>query len=138
MVYFSGNTHRSLFERVVRKLLGLAAVALIVFVLWGLPYDILREERYRLYGETRTTGLVTEVGTAVGSDDVREYFIDYKYIDHDGFARESQAELPKKIWDRFQPGSRVEVLYVSGRPALVRIPGEIEHPFQTWLRNTLD
>lgn len=138
MVYFPKSHSRTPAQRLVRKLIGVIAVALIVFALWNVPYDILREERFRLYGETRTTGLVTEIRTETGSDNSREYFIDYKYIDQDGFARVEVAPLPKKLWDKFRPGSRVEVLYVTGRPGLVRIPGEIEPKFQIWLRNLLD
>jgi len=138
MVYFPKNHSRTPAQKLVRKLIGVAAVALIIFAFWNMPYDILREERFRLYGETRTTGLVTEVRTEASQGDSRTYFIDYKYIDRDGFAREAEASLPKSVWDKFHPGTRLDVLYVTGRPALSRVHGEIEPKFQIWLRSLLD
>lgn len=138
MVYFSGNrANRNPAQRAGRFLIGLACVSLIIYALWQIPYDILREERLRLYGETRTTGLVTEVHTTA-AEAGRTYSIRYKYIDQDGFARETSAFLPVDIWERYGPGSRIEVLYVNANPGFARVRGELEPAFQRWLRSMLD
>ncbi len=135
MVYFRDKTPRTPGQKLARKLIGIITIALIVFVLSQIPYELLREERFRLYGETRTTGIVTDVYTA--NDHGRYFIVGYKYIDQDGFAHTAQAPLPKAIWQKFGPGSRIEVFYASGQPQLARVRGELEPAFQIWLRRLL-
>lgn len=139
MVFLTGrNTERSPREKWLRRVIGLLAVTAIAFALYQIPYDILREERLRLYGETHTMGLVTEVrSNAIDPADSR-FVIRYKYVDRDGFAREADAPVPKEVWQQLSPGDRVEVLYVNSRPQLSRIPDEIEPAFQTTLRSLLN
>lgn len=139
MVILSGNRpKRTPAIRLLRAVIGAAAVALI---LWGVamaPYDIMRAERFRIYGETRTFGLVTALRTEAGTGGGTRFFIDYKYVDSDGLARRHSARLPHDIWLRYRPGSRVEVFFTRQRPELARVPHELEPPFQLWLRRMLD
>lgn len=113
-------------------------MALIIIALWQIPYDILREERFRVYGETRTAGVVTETHTVVAENGKRRYLIEYKYVDQDGFARTATAPLPDDLWKQYRPGSRIDVLYIRSKPGMSRIIGEIEPVFQVWLRRMLD
>ncbi|CCH48635.1 DUF3592 domain-containing protein [Pseudodesulfovibrio piezophilus] len=134
----SGNIpHRTPLERFGRKLFGLAAITLIIVALWNIPYNILREERFRLFGESMTTGVVTEIRSEQATSGERLNFIEYKYVDNDGLARWGSARLPEATWKRFRPGSLLQVLYAKSRPDLARIQGEMEPPFQIWLRNLL-
>ncbi|QJB58329.1 hypothetical protein HFN16_01575 [Pseudodesulfovibrio sp. zrk46] len=136
MVYFA-NKRRSPAQSVLRKVIGATAIAAIILLLWQVPYDILREERLRLFGETRTTGIVLESGTAADNGE-RLFLIKYKYIDNDGFARTALAPLPKQLWEQRQPGQRIEVFYVNGKADLSRVAGEQEPAFQLWLRDVLN
>lgn len=137
MVYFSPQKHRTRNQKVMRFLIGAAAVALIVIVLAQVPYGILREERFRLYGETRTTGVVMQIRTSSEAPDDQKFLIDYKYLDQDGHVRYATAALPQELWMRFKPGHRLDVLYVRSHPDLSRVGGEIEPRFQVWLRSVL-
>ncbi|SOB59798.1 conserved protein of unknown function [Pseudodesulfovibrio profundus] len=137
MVYFPPKKHRTRSQKIMRFLTGIGAIALIILIFSQLPYEILREERFRLYGETRTTGIVTQVRTDTGATDNEKFLIDYKYLDQDGIVRYATAPLPKDIWVRFKPGNRLDVLYVRSHPDLSRVGGEIEPQFQLWLRKIL-
>ena len=140
MVYLSGSTpRRSPLQRAVRALIGVAAVGLIVWGLASIPYDILRAERARLYGEEATTGLVLRLRTDEDPAHPRaRVVIEYTYADPDGFTRRAEARLPDSLWKRYRPGKVVKVLLVRGRPDLSRIPDEVEPAFQVWLRELMD
>lgn len=139
MVILSDNhVKRTPAIRLLRAAIGAAAVALIIWGVTIAPYDIMRAERFRIYGETRTFGIVTAVRTEAGTREGARFFIDYKYVDSDGLARHHSARLPHDLWLRYRPGSRVEVLFTRQRPDLARVPHEIEPPFQLWLRRMLD
>ncbi len=138
MVFLSSiHPKRTPIQKAIRIGIGVLGVAAIVYILSLVPYDILREERHRMYGEARTTGIITGVRT----DDVAiagsRFVAEYKFIDGDGYARQALAPLPRELWDKLQPGSKVQVLFVRPLPHLVRMVGEIEPPFQIWLRSVL-
>lgn len=140
MVYLSGSRKkRTPMQKIIRKVVGVFVVSAIVWCLYSVPYDVLREERLRLFGEEHTSGLVLSVhaDTNARNPDDR-YLIEYKYVDPDGYAHTAYAALPFKVWQKFQAGSRIEVFYALSKPALARVPGEIEPPFQKWLRETLN
>lgn len=138
MVYITGNpANRTTGQKWLRRIMGIAAVCAILYGLYLVPYDILREERLRLFGETHTMGLVTEVRSNTIQPDQPRFVIRYKYVDKDGFAREAEAPVPAAIWKTVHPGDRLEVFYVQSRPELSRIPGELEPSFQIWLRSVL-
>jgi len=136
MAFFtSAHPKRTPAQRAIRYATGTLACALIIFILWLLPYDILREERYRIYGETRTSGMVLEMGADPTTD--YPFMIRYKYIDADGIAREAMAPLDRERWEEYRPGNSIDVFYIRSRPNIVRITGELEPPFQLWLRDIL-
>lgn len=140
MVYLSSNPHkRTPRQRLFRFALGIVAVALIIWGLASLPYDILREERTRLFGEEVTTGLVMKVLT----DESGEYpgaklLVEYKYVDPDGFAHRAEARIPDALWQQYRPGAVVTVLLAHGMPEVSRLPDEIEPAFQVWLRDLMN
>ncbi len=140
MVFISGTrVKRTPLQRLLRRILGAATIFAIIWAIYSVPYDILREERYRLFGENNTTGLVLLVRTNNAAQTPEERFvIEYKYVDPDGFARIASAPLPHDLWIKFRPGSRIEVIYARARPDLARVPNEIIPPFQAWLRKVLN
>lgn len=130
---------RSAAYRRWRVLMGTVIVTCLVWAFASLPYDILREERARLYGEEATMGVVLKVR----SDPVPDHpdanlVIDYKYVDPDGFARTASARMPDSAWSKYRPGKSIKVVYVRNRPDIVRLPGEVEPAFQLWLRDLMD
>ncbi len=137
MVYMSGTrVKRTPLQNFLRRTMGIATIIAIIWTLYSIPYTILREERFRVFGEERTTGLVLAVQTDNTNQNDR-FSIKYKYVDPDGFARIITAPLPHAIWQKFRPGNRVVVFYARSKPGLARIPGEIQPPFQIWLHNIL-
>lgn len=139
MVYLSDTPRRTPAQRLLRVILGIAAVALIAWGLGSLPYDILRAERSRLFGEEVTSGLVLKVRTDAdaGHPDA-SLVIEYKYVDPDGYARRAEARMPNSEWSRCRPGAVITVLLVRGRPDMARVPNEVEPAFQVWLRELMD
>ncbi|WFS63549.1 hypothetical protein LF599_05125 [Pseudodesulfovibrio thermohalotolerans] len=140
MVYLSGSApRRTPAQKFARILIGVAAVGLICWGLASIPYDILRAERARLFGEDITSGLVLDARTVEDPDYPQaSLVIEYKYADPDGFTRRAQARLPNGLWRRYRPGSVVKVLLVRGRPELSRLPDEVEPAFQVWLRDLMN
>lgn len=122
----------------LRILAGCAAIGLIVWLLSLVPYDILREERFRLFGEKHTSGVVLALETNDSAAPENRFVIRYKFVDQDGYARTATAPLPEDIWSLYRPGNRIDVFYPSAKPELSRVPDEVEPPFQVWLRSVLD
>ena len=123
-------------QQVMRYAFGTIMIGAIIFVLSQIPYEILREERFRMYGETSVVGVVTAVFRQEESSS--QYAVQYQYVDQDGLSRHATAPLPKDIWSQYRAGSRLRVTYAVASPSLARIKGEIEPPFQLWLRSMLD
>ncbi|EGB16469.1 hypothetical protein DND132_3266 [Pseudodesulfovibrio mercurii] len=140
MVYLSGSApKRTPRQRLIRILVGAAVVAFIVWGIAAIPYDILRAERARLFGEEVSSGLVLHLRT--DTDEAHPHarvVIEYTYVDRDGIARRAEARLPDSLWRQYRPGTVIRVLLVRGRPDLVRIPDEVEPAFQVWLRNLMN
>lgn len=140
MVYMSGtNAKRSSTNRKLRLVLGTVIVAFLVWAFASLPYDLLREERARLYGEEATAGVVLSVRSDVSPDYPEAgVVVEYKFVDPDGFARTASARMPDSEWTKYRPGKTIKVVFVRNRPDIVRLPGEVEPAFQLWLRDLMD
>lgn len=140
MVYMSGtHAKRTSAQRRLRFVVGAVVVSALIWAFYSLPYDILREERSRLYGEELTTGQVIRVDTvADDAEDSARLVVTYRYVDPDGFARSAEARLPGHLWQQHRPGAIIKVIFVRTRPDIVRIPNEIEPAFQVWLRDLMD
>jgi len=139
MVYLSSSpVKRTPTQKILRFLTGSVVVSLIIWGLYAIPYDILREERARLYGENMTSGLILDVLTDPSPEfPGAKLIIKYKYVDPDGFARFAEARLPDNLWQKYRPGSTIKVIYGKTQPALVRVQDEVEPRFQIWLRELM-
>lgn len=139
MVYLSNPVKRTPLQRLVRLVFGSVVVGCLVWAFYSIPYDILREERARLYGEELTSGLVLAVSSDEAADmPEARLIVKYKYVDPDGYARIAFARLPNSLWQRYRPGATIEVIFVRTRPDLSRVPDEVEPAFQVWLRDLID
>ena len=128
---------RSLFTRLSRLVFGCVAVGLVVWLLAQVPYGVLREERARIFGEVRTTGLVEALRSESVPGGGMQFFVAYKYVDQDGMLRRAESRIEPDVWRRFSPGDKLHVLYARSRPELARVGGQIDPPFQMWLRRML-
>ena len=140
MVYMSGtNAKRYSTHRKLRIVLGTVAVVCLIWAFASIPYDLLREERARLYGEEATTGVVLSVRSDVSPDyPDAGLVVDFKYVDPDGFARTASARMPDSEWMKYRSGMTIKVVFVRNRPDIVRLPGEVEPAFQLWLRDLMN
>ncbi len=111
--------------------------ALFLWLLYRVPYQVLREERARAMGETMTKALVLEKIQATSNPKDTggtRYGLIYRYVDSDGFQHTRQGSFPKELWTSVQPGDEIDVLYAKGDSTLSRALDEIEAPFQVWIR----
>lgn len=139
MVFMSGNTpKRTPRQQALRYLVGTVTVAAIIYALSLIPYDILREERFRVFGEASVIGVVTDTVIHGATNGRPQHLIRYTYVDQDGIPRKATAELPQTVWNKYRKGSRIRVIYARSHPSLARVEHEIEPPFQLWLRNIID
>jgi len=128
---------RPFFARLSRLVFGCLAIGLVVWLLAQVPYEVLREERLRLFGEVRTTGMVEALRSESVPGEGMRFFVAYKYVDQDGLLQRSESRIEPGVWRRFSPGDKLHVLYVRTRPDLSRVGGQIDQPFQMWLRGVL-
>lgn len=141
MVYMSGTdgAKRTRAQKIIRFVVGTVVVSCLIWAFASIPFDILREERARLYGEEVTTGVVLKVR----SDESSEFpgaklIVEYKYVDPDGFARIAEARMYDSEWQKYRPGRTIKIIFVRTRPEMSRIPGEVEPVFQVWLRDLMN
>lgn len=132
----SGHDMRPASVRIFRAAVGLAVTIAAIWLISLVPYEMLREERARAFGEIRTTGQV--VSKKIQEDDGEPlYLIKYKYFDLDGLRRTGMANMPQRWWKQFRRGSAVTVYFARSRPTLSRIRHMVEPKSQVWLRNWL-
>lgn len=134
---------RSFSERLKKGMQFTVAIGLTVLFLWLLykvPYKIIREERVRALGETQTSGLVLtrSQSETTSSYETPWYLITYKYVDNDGYTRTARAVMKKPVWDRLEPGSVITVWFANAKPDLVRVEGMVESEMQTMLRGWIN
>ncbi|MEF2231247.1 MAG: DUF3592 domain-containing protein [Pseudodesulfovibrio sp.] len=128
---------RPFFARLSRLVFGCLAIGVVVWLLAQMPYGVLREERLRLFGEVRTTGVVEALRSESAPGEGMRFFVAYKYVDQDGLLQRSESRIEPEVWRRFSPGAKLHVLYARARPELARVGGQIDPPFQMWLRRML-
>ena len=119
-------------RRLLLRAAALAATAGILVLLCNLPYGVLRAERVRAYGEIQTRGLVESYARTDEG-----WLVLYHYRDQHGLDRSAEAPVSKNFHDTVRPGDLLPVYYAKADPRLSRIQGQLETPFQAWLRNFL-
>lgn len=115
-------------------ILGAAGV---LWLLFSLPYDILRNERLRAFGEVETRGLVRSKAEIQADDGQTLYMIQYMYEDESGLLRQAEAPFPPDIYEVLEPGDRITVYFARVEPTIVRVNGQIEPWLQDRLRKFL-
>lgn len=106
------------------------ATAFLV-LLWSIPYQDIRVERVRAFGEAKAVGTVTNKSfSAVNS---KVYYLTYSFVGPQGFSRTRTAEVTEKLWKSYHNGDYIEVIYAKAAPEIARIKGEVEGDFITFL-----
>ena len=117
----------------LRTALALILTGAVLWLLSQVPYQILREERIRAFGETEVRAVVT--GVAVDDSGTgRTWLATYRYIGPEGMTRERRAAFPPEVWERLAPGRVITVYYANGEPNISRAQLEAESAFRVGLR----
>lgn len=126
-------------KKAVQLFLAIGLTLLFLWLLYKVPYQMLREERIRILGETYTSGEVLSKAQSKTTSKYETpwYTITFRYVDDDGYARTARAVMQEEVWRRLQPGSVVQVWFARAKPDLVRVKGMVESEMQVMLRNWL-
>lgn len=127
------------FKAFVQFLLSIGLVGLTLYLLYTVPYQMLRQERVRAFGEVETTGvaIVLEKGNTTTKYETPWYTVTYKYVDGSGYTRTAKSVIKGNAWHRLQPGSKFKLWYAKQKPDLVRVEHQIESDMQIWIRKWL-
>lgn len=117
----------------MKRSLAILLAATFLWMLTQIPYDIIRQERIRAFGETAAPAQV------VGKDLLREngearHLVSYRYHGPEGQQRRRTALFPAKAWNAMRIGQAITIYYATGEPNLSRASGEQEESFRVWLR----
>lgn len=124
-------------QKYLKTAITIFLAALFLWLLYRVPYQVLREERARAVGEISTQAVVLEKIKAVANPNDEKgtrYGLIYRYVDSDGFQHTRQGNFTKEFWNDLRPGDEIDVLYAKGDSTLARAVNEIEAPFQIWVR----
>ncbi|SDK87273.1 hypothetical protein SAMN05660337_1524 [Maridesulfovibrio ferrireducens] len=108
------------FSSVKNKLLFTGAL-IFLCALFLIPYQEIRIERIRAFGENKAVGIVIEK-----IDRKVEQLIRYRFIDPLGQAQERVASISDKNWEKLSPGDNIVVYYAKAAPRISRVKNEKE------------
>ncbi|MEF2144906.1 MAG: hypothetical protein V3573_05630 [Desulfovibrionaceae bacterium] len=126
----------SRFKITLRQLTLLILTAFLVWLFTQIPYDILREERFRAMGENRITVWIVDKKMDT-TDGLTRKLLFYRYKDADGITRQSVVSADESTWNATRIGTPLAGFAAKVAPGLSRIIGQEEEPFRLWLRNAL-
>lgn len=117
------KTHLITFKKIIQIVL----TALFLTALWNIPYNEIRTERIRSFGEKKAIGMIT-AREVTGKKHIN-YWLTYSFVDPLGICRKRSVAVSKKCWEKHLGGDSIKVIYPVAQPGLSRIKGEIESPF---------
>ncbi len=123
-------------QRRMRRSLAVVLTATFLWLLTQIPYDIIRQERIRAFGEEPTQALVVSKSASLGLEGELHQII-YRYVGPEGLNRQREAIFDAHFWQSVRPGNSITIYYALGEPNLSRAHLEIEDPFRVWLRNAV-
>lgn len=115
-----------------KKKMLIAGAFLFLCLLYIIPYQEIRIERIRAFGESKTIGTVLEKISAnhdelQSSNDLKtEHFIRYQFIDPLGRPQEKIASIPDRQWQNLSTGDSIIVYYAKAAPRISRVKNENE------------
>ncbi len=124
-------------RRALVRAAWILAAAALIWGLYSLPYDILRTERIRAYGEEETQGVVLDRIESADKDGRPLFLVRYAFQDDSGLTRQAEAPFPEDFYRTLRPGDPLRIFYARANPAVVRAQGQLEPWFQAHLRRFL-
>ncbi|SMF06560.1 hypothetical protein [Desulfovibrio gilichinskyi] len=116
----------------VKKNLLIVGAFLFLCALYAIPYQEIRIERIRAFGESETVGTVIEKISVnhhelqSSADPKVEHFIRYQFIDPLGQTQEKIAGIPDRQWQALSGGDSIIVYYAKAAPRISRVKNEKE------------
>ncbi len=120
----------------MKRSLAILLSATFLWLLTQIPYDIIRQERIRAFGEEPAQALVVSKSASLEPEGNKHQII-YRYIGPEGLSRQRKAEFDAPFWQSVRPGDSITVYYARGEPNLSRAHFEVEDSFRVWLRQTV-
>ncbi|MGE4554426.1 MAG: DUF3592 domain-containing protein [Desulfovibrionaceae bacterium] len=121
----------------LKKVLWYSAAAGLLVLLTLIPYDVVRQERLRAFGEIETRGRVEERYQAVDQDGRTLCMLAYAWKDREGRVHLRDAAFGRDWWAALRVGDPITVHYARAQPDLARAQGELEGAFARRLREFL-
>lgn len=112
------------------KIIFLIAVVLLVSLLF-IPYEEIRAERIRAFGENKAIGIVIDKSVRKEEQNktnqlLQQYIVRYSFIDPSGLPRERAAIVEKAFWGKIILGDNIIVHYAKAQPGVSRLEHENE------------
>ncbi|WP_320009220.1 hypothetical protein [Maridesulfovibrio sp.] len=112
--------------------IAFCAALLVIAGYFFIPYQEIRLERIRAFGENKVIGIVIEKNSRIGEynykqEKTKRYTVTYRFIDSSGIPRERTAVVKNNFWRRILRGDSVIVYYAKAAPEVSRIEHEKEN-----------
>lgn len=114
-----------------KKIVTYLAALLFFLSFFFIPYDEIRTERIRAFGEKAAVGIVIDKNIRKGQispsvEGKKNYMIKYRFIDPSGLPRERSANVDTNFWRKVTKGESVIVHFAKAEPGISRIEHEEE------------
>ncbi|WP_319761553.1 hypothetical protein [Maridesulfovibrio sp.] len=116
----------------IKNKIALSAALFVIVGYFFIPYQEIRLERIRAFGENKAIGIVIEKNSRIGEynfkkGDKNSQTIRYRFIDPSGLPRERTATVEQSFWRRISQGDSVVVYYAKAAPGVSRVEHEVEN-----------
>ena len=116
----------------IKSKIAMLAALMVIAGYFFIPYQEIRLERIRAFGEKKVIGIVIEKNSRIGehnSEKTKEerQTVRYRFIDPSGLPRERTAAVQSTYWMGISQGDSVVVYYAKAAPEVSRIEHEIEN-----------
>jgi len=119
----------------VRTLIGLAAAALVIFLLSILPYQTMREERMFALSSQETFAKVVDVAAGQSSISGQPCrMVRYRFVDQSGVSRYGTSCLRPQEAEIMAPGAELPIIYATGNPNYSEASSSVQDPVKRWIR----
>lgn len=114
-----------------KEIITYTAAFLFFLSLFFIPYDEIRTERIRAFGEKTAVGIVIDKNIrkeqiSPSVEEKASYMIKYRFIDPSGLPRERSASVDTNFWRKVTRGESVIVHFAKAEPGISRIENEEE------------
>ncbi|WP_419780534.1 hypothetical protein [Maridesulfovibrio sp.] len=116
----------------IKSKIAMLAALMVIAGYFFIPYQEIRLERIRAFGEKKVIGIVIEKKSRRGEhnskqDHIERQTVKYRFVDNSGLPRERTATVKNNFWRRISRGDSVIVYYAKAAPEVSRIEHEKEN-----------